>query len=121
MTLTADGDIPVILNELRAEVIYKQEAKGSTAGLGSANIPISAIYSIELPDSEFTENDEAQIKTIAAIPPLIITKDVPARFEVELVPSCMAECTYVLQLQFVLSSGQEINTGYFLIDWLGGN
>lgn len=116
VTLLLEGEGSVVLNQILARVTYAGVAEGSAAGVTTAEIPLSARYQLKLPEAG-TDRRPPLISRVPAIPPLLLESSRPARFEVALTHDCAAECVYVLQLQFVLSSGKELSTEFFHLYW----
>ncbi|MFF7057011.1 hypothetical protein ACFY89_10055 [Achromobacter spanius] len=116
VTLLLEGEGTVVLNQILARVTYAGVAEGSAAGVTTAEIPLSARYQLKLPAAG-TDRRPPLISRVSAIPPLLLESSRPARFEVALTHDCAAECVYVMQLQFVLSSGKELSTEFFQLYW----
>jgi hypothetical protein len=116
VALTLAGHGQAVLNEIRVQIIYMSEYKGAAGDVPSAAIPKSAKYSVQLPPV-----DGDKIVRVGAIPPLLIEKDRPARFELLFSPGEPTECIYHLYLEFVLSSGQIVSTDPFELDFSQGS
>ncbi len=116
VTLLLEGEGTVVLNQILARVAYAGVAEGSAAGVTTAEIPLSARYQLKMPAAG-TDRRPPLISRVSAIPPLLLEPSRPARFEVALTHDCAADCVYVLQLQFVLSSGKELSTEFFHLYW----
>lgn len=109
VTLVATGKGQAVLNEIRTHIISMSEYQGSAGELPSAAIPISAEYKVRLPKTD----SKKRIVSTGTIPPLMLERNRPARFNLLFFPNCQVECYYDLRVNFVLSSGENIATGVF--------
>jgi len=113
VTLVVPGRGQVVLKEIRVQITSMTEYKGDAGELPRAAIPKSATYKVQLP--RIDGNTKLRI---GAIPPLLIEKERPARFELLFSPGEPTECVYYLYVEFVLSSGQVIATESFALDFI---
>jgi hypothetical protein len=115
VTLAIEGDEALFLNEIRAVLVEGSTFQGSAGEVPRAAVPLSASYQLRLADAD--KIGKGITVKLGAVPPLMLEKHRPARFELVVVPKCIAECSYVLRLQFIFSNDQIVSTNLFTLDF----